>query len=159
MSEIAQLTHKAVSMSAAIATLGTDPEWDRRVTEYLRCDALQSAFAGFGGLFQAAEDCTLKRWEAERLFGHGWQQTAEGRAFMADAHKKVNQAEELHAETYLRPFWNAAKALVMTPAPNVQAAAYKALVIEADEIWNSHDMPDDCLQIVADDFARVTGGA
>ena len=74
MSDIDRITHKAALLSAAIATLGADEEWDRRLAEVLRLDALQSACAEYGQLGKALEKHSAGQDIAGERFGPGWQQ-------------------------------------------------------------------------------------
>ena len=76
-----------------------------------------------------------------------------------EAFEATHVAEDFQAETYLMSLRQAQIDLARTPAPTIAAAAFKALLIEAEEIWNGikADLADECMQIVADDFACLLG--
>ncbi|MGD9664944.1 MAG: hypothetical protein AB7U34_07040, partial [Novosphingobium sp.] len=56
---------------------------------------------------------------------------------------------------YCEPFWKAANELALVPSPSIAAAAFKAALIERDEVWNDKNFPADAMQVLHDDFARL----
>lgn len=55
--------------------------------------------------------------------------------------------------------WNAALALVRTPAPDFTALKIKMEVIEIEEVWNDGNMEEDCFEIIVADVARLRSTA
>lgn len=45
---------------------------------------------------------------------------------------------------------------MLVPAPTIAAAVFKADLIHAEDAWNDSTFDADCMQILTDDFARLT---
>lgn len=144
--------------AAALATLGAAPEWDARLTEYLRLQALQEAHSLFGPLSRAEEANAIEHGQAEARHGPNWRNVPAALASVSVTAAAALAVEDQWTQEYCRPFWRAARELACTPAPSLQAALFKVRLIEWEEIDNDAEMTRDCFEIVAEDMARLARG-
>ena len=63
--------------------------------------------------------------------------------------------EQESLELYSRPMWEAARALVSLPSPDLAAFKIKLEVIDREEVWNDGNFDGDCWEIVKADAARL----
>lgn len=157
MTDIDIITMRAAFTSQALATMGADPEWDRRLSEFLRWNALQTADAEFGAYATANEAHTRTIINLEARFGAAYQSNPEGKALAREAFDENQAANQQWEQTYLKPFWQAACDLACTPAPTLAAALFKVSLIQWEDLGNDSQMPRDPMQIVAEDMARLAG--
>ena len=146
-------THQRYHLTTlALSTLGTCPRWDAALTAYLSAQELQHAFSEWGPKGQADNDCDAHRYE------HGTKSLAPAAKAKSDRLKAEYKRQEEHWEKHLLPpMYEATRALLDVPAPNVAAAVFKATMIDVDEAWNDALYEADCYQIIRDDFARLEG--
>lgn len=123
-----------VYVSAALATMGSCPTWDARMTCYLSCRALMTANHDFGAFAQAYS--TIKTLDCD-----------------------VSEAEHAHTLQFEQPFWQAAVQLAMTPAPTFRAALFKVELIREDNLGVDLTIARPPMTIIAEDFARLAGMA
>lgn len=155
MSIYSQLAFKFSLTSQAAATMCGDPAWDKAVTAFLRTYSLWQADDKFGSQAKAEAAFDLVRSEAEERYGKGWQQNPVARQVMDAASDILRAAEDESHDRFVAPYWQALRDLANTPAPTIAAAAFKALLIQSEDVWNDANMTADCMQIVQDDFARL----
>lgn len=144
--------------SAALATLGVDPAWDKRMAAYLRLGSLQQAHASFGPLAQANEASAVKHCELEQRFGPHWKSNTKAWTEAQPLYAAALEIETQWTEQLCEPFWQAARDLVLTPAPTLAAALFKVRLIEWEDLDNDGAMTRDCFEIVAEDIERLSGG-
>ncbi|NYH95955.1 hypothetical protein [Novosphingobium marinum] len=93
----------------------------------------------------------------ETTFGQHWRAHPDARPIFEKLSSDLHAAEERWQKRYCEPFWDACRRLVQTPAPTITAATFKAMLIEAEEVWNDTELKADCMEIVEADFARLRG--
>ena len=152
-------TNRATTTTRAISTLGECPKWDAAVQDFLRSQALAQSAEKFGLLQRASEASDVAQGEVEAKFGRNWKANDEAKAILAPFRAALLKAEEDMAERYYRPLWAAQRRLALTTPPSLNAALFKAELIESEEIWNDTQLGRDAFEIVADDMARFAGEA
>lgn len=142
----------------ALAATG-DQEWDSRFADWLALDALARADIDFGPYAEACRhnDDTKRRLEHDH--GLNFKACPKASAEWEVEWRKMLAAEDDRQDRYLAPMWRAARALALTPAPNLAAALYKVEVIKREELDNNGGFEVDPFQIVRDDIARLRGEA
>lgn len=159
MADIRYITERVAFTSQALATLGGSPEWDAALRDYLACEALSYADGEFGDFAKANEVDDRRRYDLEARYGKDPRSDSNGAIEWEAMWEAIRAAEERQADQYLRPLWKAGRALAQTPAPTFQAAVFKTTFIARDEVWNDGSMEADCMALIAEDFARLQGGA
>lgn len=143
----------AVATSPATATTHTpDPRWNRRVARYRRARALMEADYAFGDNAKANEAFNTARAEAVRAVGEGRLDEHPG---FPEAWEAMSRADEERFRRYIRPADLAAMLVVLTPAPNLEAALLKVEIIKEHELDNYSPMPRDPFGIVLEDMRRL----
>jgi len=155
MADAANSARDCAFQTLALSTLGADPVWDARLTEYLSALTLVEADSDFGLLARTGEANTLKVMEAEHAFGPNWRSIPKALVLIEPSRKAAQDAESLWSDKYCEPFWQAGRALALTPAPTIAAALLKTQVIKRDELDNDSKMTRDPFEIVAEDMARL----
>jgi hypothetical protein len=150
---------RAAFTAQALATIGADSEWDARLADYLRCDALQFADSEFGAYAAANEKLTLAAIQLEARYGDAYRSSPQAKVLADIAHAENAEANQRWSDTYLKPFWRAARDLASTPAPTLAAALFKVALIHSEEVWNDAKFAGNAMQIVSEDFARLQGAA
>lgn len=158
MGMIDNIAGRCAYAAAAIATLGADPEWDERLTAYLRLDGLQYAHVEFGPLARANEANSLVCMDLQGKYGPRWKSNPEAIVLAEPSIEAAQTAEAVWTAEYCEPYWQAARDLVLTPAPTLLAALFKIRLIEWDELDNDGILNRDCFEIVVADMARLAGG-
>jgi hypothetical protein len=156
MASIDQITLRAAYNSLALATLGACPVWDAATRRFLAANCLQQADLDYGALAKANEAGAYERMRLEGLYGKNWRDDLRARQAARSLAEADKAAEDEWHETFTKPYWQAIRDLVLVPAPTVSAAVFKADLIHAEEAWNDSGFAADCMQIITDDFARLT---
>lgn len=155
-SETLFTTRMLAAAATATINLSADrAEWDRRMAEYLRCDALHRADSAFGALSQADERRLRTSTALEITYGRGWKEEPAAKAERDAAWATFRAAEERHEATFLLPLWEAMRNLVLTHAPDLAAALFKVELIDREEVWNDARMTRDAMEIVREDMDRL----
>ncbi|RIV83373.1 hypothetical protein [Aurantiacibacter zhengii] len=152
----------AQAATSAITNLSADrTEWDKRLADYLRLQALSRAWEEYGAPAKLREASDRIELDLEFKFGRNWRKDAPPKALAEweTAIDRVVREEEQTTERFYRPLWKAQVALANTPAPDLAAALFKVEMIERDEVWNDRDLSGDAFEIVAQDMARLAGEA
>lgn len=157
MTHVASLSDKLALTGQATSTLGTDANWDRGIRNFLRRYALWNADSEFGSKAKAYDASGREALYLECKFGKGWKHHPQAQADVRRRFEAVSKAEDESSERYLLPYWESIRDLALIPAPTIEAASFKQLLIEAEELWNDPAMKADCMQIVIDDFERLAG--
>ena len=150
-------THRAATTTRALSTLGDCATWDAAVQTFLRRRALATSSEQFGPLAKAVEAFDLAKVSVEDKFGRNWRESAEAKAIMAVASAAFDRAQTEQDETYYSPMWEAERELVRTAPPTLNAALFKAELIDAEEVWNDTELGADAFEIVTQDLARFEG--
>jgi hypothetical protein len=159
MSEATNAAVRAAMTTRALSTLGTgSPEWDNALQEVLRLEAIYLSDLGFGSNARANEAFTHAKMAIEEKYGREWKLNPEAAAASREAWKTLNQADEKQAREILRPLWDAQRQLMLTPAPTLNAALFKAELMEWAEIWNDSQLERDGFEIVAEELERFAEG-
>jgi hypothetical protein len=140
--------------SAAIATMGACPTWDAAMAKYLAALTLCEAEIQYGGYGKATEELSLQRLSLETQHGKSWLSLP--KAIRAENDAAEEAGSVAWTENFAEPQWNAATALVGTPAPTLAAAVFKHTLIRREETPQWTDLPFDCMDVMAADFARLT---
>lgn len=141
------------------ATVTPCPAWNAKMAVYLRADALIRAYEEFGDGMRATEKWDRQDMRLEGQFGPNFRNIPEARAILQTRASEVDEHQDRTTDRFYRPLWAAQRELALTPAPTIAAAMFKVDLIDAAEVWNDTDMDRDCFEIVAEDFARLTGEA
>ena len=150
-------THRAATTTRALSTLGDCATWDAAVQIFLRCQALATASGEFGPYARAVDAFDHAKFSVEGKFGRNLRDNAEAQAIMAVAKAAMTKAEIEQSETYYSPMWEAERNLVRTKPPTLNAALFKAELIEAEDVWNDTKLGADAFEIVTQDLARFEG--
>lgn len=157
VSDIDWRTHRATYHAAALAALGGSPEWDVALRAYIHRRVLANADMEFGASYRSEDSRMRIRWDLEARFGKGYRQHPDAADEVAELDAFVDQDDAATYENFSRPLFHAAHQLALTPAPSLEAACFKQLMMETEEIYCDGDMPRDCMEIVEEDFARLAG--
>lgn len=153
-----QIAAQCAFTNAALVTIGSDPVWDARLSEYLRLWALTNAECDFGALAKANNACEWEHTRLKGIHGPGWRSKPAADAACAPTSEAALAAENAWTKNLCKPYWQAARDLAMTPAPTLSAALFKVQVIKWDELDNDCHMTREPMEIVAEDMARLKGG-
>lgn len=148
-------TYKSVLTQQALGTMGANSDWDARITAFLSTLHLMHADEAFGAKSKTDEAASWVAIKLEGKFGKGWKQHPDASAEVALLDVSEKAADEAHHQSFIAPYWAAMRGIALTPAPTLAAACFKQSIIQSDEVWNDSAMDADCMQIVADDFARL----
>lgn len=135
--------------------MSADAEWDRKVKAWTIRRALSKANEDFGPLESAVDNMASVRIRMEGQFGPGWRAEEQGKAEFDKAHARVAAEEEAIARDYYGPQNDAAVALALHPAPDLEGALLKIEMIKVEELHLYLDMPRDPWEIVVEDMARI----
>ncbi|WP_066561006.1 hypothetical protein [Croceicoccus bisphenolivorans] len=155
MADIDTIAKRVALHGAALATLGTDPAWDKALRAYLRADALQQADLEFGETAKGQERRKLECIMLADRYGPEWRKHPGAEAERRRIFEEGEESDKRWTERFCKPYWRASRELALTPAPTIAAAMFKATMIESDEVWNDCDFPADCMEILQSDFARL----
>jgi len=137
--------------SSAIATMGACPVWDAAMGRYLAALTLCEAEMQYGAHGKAEDADDLERLLLKNQHGKTWDELPE--AITAPFEQARSAAERAWTENFAQPQWDAATALVGTPAPTLAAAVFKHTLIQREETPQWTDLPFDCMDVLAADFA------
>jgi len=140
--------------SAAIATMGACPVWDAAMTKYLAAMTLCQAEVQYGATGKAEDADSLERLSIKEQHGKKW--TALPDEITAPFQEAEDARSEAWTANFAQPQWDAATALVGTPAPTLAAAVFKDALIQREETPQWPNLPFDCMEVLAADFARLT---
>lgn len=157
MADTDHITLRSVFATQALATMGVDPEWDRKLSAYLRLDTLQHADAEFGANAAANERFTLDGMLLESKYGENYRVRPECRQIVHEGDEVYNAAEKAWQTKFLEPFWQATHELALTPAPTLAAALLKVAMIDREDLGRVN-MPRDLMEVVTEDMNRVAEG-
>ena len=149
----------AVMLAHAPMTDMGRAEWDARFNEYLRCFALADADMEFGAYRRAnnIHDAAMRDLEAEYGVNHASDPVAISKK--RQAFDRVCAAEKAQLDDFLKPLWEAARRLTMTPAPDLSAALLKIEIVKREELDNDADFIGNPFDYVASDMARLGDAA
>ena len=155
MANIDIITLRSAVTTQALATMGSDPEWDRKLAAYLRAEALQQSDYEFGAYAVAQNEVGLDEIRIEAQHGRGWHARPEHAPVYRSQRERLEAASDEWQRCYADPHDTTARELAMTPAPTLAAALFKQLVIFREDLGNDNRMPRDAMEIVAEDMARL----
>ncbi|MFC4293560.1 hypothetical protein ACFO0A_00650 [Novosphingobium tardum] len=143
-----------VASNPALANTGS-AEWDDRLAEYLRLDALTRADLAFGPFGDANEKFEWTKYSLEHKYGTSFERDPRAAAEWSETFDRLHEAEQLHFQARGKHSWLAACELCLTPAPNLSAALFKIEVIKREERDCFEDMPRDPMELVQEDMDRL----
>lgn len=133
------------------ASADFDPaEWRSRLEQYRIAKALNDADCAFGPLRDATAAFELDQMRRGARPGEPASPAAQA------GWQALETAEALHQKQYTEPFWRAARALVMTPAPTAEALTLKVAIIKDEEVWNDGQLPGEAMDYVLADARRLS---
>lgn len=157
---LARAFEGTVCRAMEISGTALDPirqEWNSALAEYFAAEALASADALFGAYWKAGachDDLTA---EIEAEFGRAWRSVPEAKA-RADAAFDVYEAALAKREAeFLIPLWAAEKRLSETPAPDMQAVAFKIEFIRRHKLMQDVTFTARAFELIREDLARLQG--
>jgi len=159
MADEAYITMSSAVITQALATLGSDPVWDRNLMRFLACEALARADDQFGDYSKATEADFAGRHALQAAFGKGYQTDEYGAEVDKLLGKQMAAADERRTRKYLMPYWDAARALARTPAPSLPAALFKVTLSLTEDFAGDNELSEPIMEIVSADFARLQQGA
>jgi hypothetical protein len=115
--------------------------WNARLTRY-RYIAARAKEAAETGWFRTAND-------------RYYRESAEPDADREAAFTRLDRAESLYWHRYTAPLHEAAVALVLTPAPHVQALRTKIAIMRAHQLDEPGSMERECLEVLEEDVGRL----
>lgn len=124
------------------ANANAQADWDRAIGELLIRESLMIAEQEFGEL---------------PLRQEAYDRAVHNRAAPPDreaAFKAVTQAEDWHKTDHLRPYWDAVRNVLRTPAPDPFAVRLKVALIIGNDMGNDSEI-DDAFQIIENDSAAL----
>lgn len=132
-------------------------EWDLRRAAYECRLVLQRADEKYGRLADAQDEKYEVEYQIKRQFG-----TLAPLQIGEDAAEQLAVARRVEQEAGARwlnemvtPTEDAAIALLLTPAPDVEAVRFKAQMIEDQELHALLKTPRDCGDVLREDIARL----
>lgn len=133
-------------------------KWERRKALFTARKLRNDAYFDFGPM-QIANEAFMREVEAlKATYGPRAANApgSEGERLYAEAHDRMNRAERTAYQTQIAPTDRAAELLALTPAPDLDALAFKTNTIKMLEVyaWSDHDL----YAVVAADAARLAGG-
>jgi hypothetical protein len=131
----------AVIASEAKQSTAEASLWNERLTRYRHLAARAKA-AAETGWFRAAND---------RYYRACADPTADRKAAFA----RVGRAEDLYWRRCTDPMQKAAAALVLTPAPDLEALRHKLAVIRAHQLHELDCMSRDCFELLEEDVGQL----
>lgn len=141
----------------ASATMGVCPAWDQAIANYLAADIRMRVQEVCGPLGQKMEASDGEAEAMQARYGPGWHNRPECTDFVAQHRRNVVAYEEGLREGFYEPQWQALRDVVRTPAPSFAAVAWKAALIEWEDMASDGLLEADCFTIVDADLARLTG--
>lgn len=150
----------ALAAAPAEAQPGPRSEWDRNLAAYYRATALADADDSFGAYRRALENFHLETAQFEAQHGPREKQQLdpEAKRLRDEIMQRLTDAEEVSYRDYLAPKRAAARALAMTPAPDLMAALLKIEIIKEQDLDNDAELPREAMDLVAEDMARLAKG-
>ncbi|KFG90035.1 hypothetical protein BV98_002208 [Sphingobium herbicidovorans NBRC 16415] len=130
-------------------------EWAQRYAAFSIKRILRDADAAFGDLAQADEVRTATLAALENEAGSSIE-TISGRAAQ-DANREFRHAEDRYWTCFSEPVQSAARLVVLTPAPDVEALKIKLQLIREFELDLDKDMPRAPMEILVEDGERLGG--
>lgn len=149
----AAATELASYTSAAIATMGACPVWDAAMSTYLAKLTLAEADMRYGAYATVEEEVYSARHSLATQHGKPFYELPKEITTPNEAAEK--KAYEAWTANFVQPQWDAATALVGTPAPTLAAAVFKHKLIEREETPQWADLPFDCMDVLTADFSRI----
>ena len=147
------LLHLAASCSDLVRS--EDPEWNKRMSDWLRLNALSRANIHFGPMGKASAEYDRARYDVEQKYGRNWLANDAARAEIEPESDRVDAEEEAITRDFFEPMEAAAIKLAIHPAPNIAAALFKIELIKREELYGTRDMPHDAWDVVTEDMARL----
>lgn len=129
-------------------------EWDARLYDYQIARLMVDADEAWGPLNQVSEAHEQERRRVTEKYG-SWELAKASGAKVDDTLAGCQAVEQESLELYSRPMWEAARALVSLPSPDLAAFKIKLEVIDREEVWNDGNFDGDCWEIVKADAARL----
>lgn len=128
--------------------------WDKCMAEYLRTRALVLAVFEYGPLAKANKELEWLEASLAHQFGRDFKCQPEASEVWEPALKRVNELDREMVGRFARPHWEAQRALVQCPAPDLAAALFKADMVQIDDAANDGGLKGDAFQYVAADLER-----
>lgn len=137
---------------------GSDPTrrgWDEALSQYLAAEALAAADSHFGPYWKAAtahEDLI-----AELVAEHGraWRSVPEAKARADASFEEYQEALSQREDALLVPLWAAESKLSNTPAPDMQAVAFKIEFIRRHGLMQDAAFKQSAFDLIREDIARL----
>ena len=115
--------------------------WERNLTRYRVATAMMEAEYSFGPSSTAGEDYHVARAAAEHRFGN-YRRAIANETCKAELHAAwmaMEQASDAAFNAYALPQFNAAIALIRTPAPDLESTLKKIEVVNKDRLHTTDD--------------------
>jgi hypothetical protein len=149
------VSQRSAYMTQALATMGVDPEWDKRLTAYLTTECLMFSDVEFGVMADANELWSRTKVQLQLRFGENFSQNAGAKARLDEVRRETDAVNEVWAEKYCKPHWTAANDLLHTPAPTLAAALFKSNMIFMEDLYCEPDTRSQAMVVLAGDFHRL----
>lgn len=149
------LAQRSSYVAQALATMGVDPEWDKRLTAYLTAECLAFSDLEFGVAAEGFEKFQRSKMHIESEFGKNFAQNPHAKALFSEAMREVSTVEDARIQQYLTPYWATAKDLMHTPAPTLAAALFKSNMIFKEDLFCEAGIGPLAMGVLASDFHRL----
>lgn len=133
-------------------------EWDKLMIALCLKTALRKADEGFGALAKANREHDDLYMPLKSKYGiHGIKEGCSATELEAlrASRDRSDEAANQHYDRYYIPENNAAIAVVMSPAPNVEALLDKIRLVVEYDLDSDRDMKRDPMEIVLEDVRRL----
>jgi hypothetical protein len=151
----------ALSQFAEPAYAGTVDRaaWDRAKFRYEARLLHQEAVEKLGYLHVATDDRKTARYIVAELSGvrDAYMVTEKSHPHLATRIRAADRANERWAKECVEPLDQAAIALLLTPAPDLEAVKFKFAMIERHELHEWTMTPRDCAEVIRKDLVRIGG--
>jgi hypothetical protein len=150
----------AIAAAPLHAPIADRALWDRRRDRFAILKALRDADEAFGRCADGNRAYDLFRRIVRERHGTNDKRRvpAETQAEWDVEFEKMNASDAIFTARFCKPADLAAIELIMTPAPDLDAALLKIEIIKDFELWNTYEVPVDCMDLVSADMARLLGG-
>lgn len=132
-------------------------DWDRLHHAYRLAVALYDANDAFGYTKAINNEHDRLRYDLDQKYGNWRKAPAVDQAAVRASLQRCNDASERSLDLYVNPADRAAIALMLTPAPDVDAVHIKIAIAAKHELDNTTGMPREPMDIIIEDVRRLGG--
>ena len=135
-------------------------EWEAAVIDWKAARGLMDAFYAIGPMYRAHADWTCSGFDLDAEYGSvdEAKKHPTGRRKVEKRFAAYSKVEETQSD-YYEPADEAARRLIRTPAPDIEAVLIKIEVTKLHELHFAEDMGHEPWQIIASELRAIRGEA